>query len=92
MKSDLEGSPIHVQRNHRVEGHFLICYLALLVSRILELKLEHRYSIRRIQRSLKNATCRMIDRGAFSVNTQDDVFKDLEKVFQVSLNKDYAKI
>ena len=92
MKSDLEGRPVHVRRNDRVEGHFLICFLALLFSRILELKIEHRHSVRRIQKSLKNATCRMIDKGTYSLSTQDEVFKDLEKAFQVSLNKDYAKI
>ena len=92
MKSDLERRPVHVRRNDRVEGHFLICFLALLFSRILELKLERRHSVRRIQKSLKDATCRMIDKGTYSLNTQDEVFKDIEKSFQVSLNRDYAKV
>ena len=92
MKSDLEGRPVYVRRNDRVEGHFLICFLALLLSRILELKLGHRHSVRRIQKSLKDATCRMIDKGTLSLNTQDEVFRDLEKAFGVSLNRDFVKI
>ena len=92
MKSDLEGRPVYVRRNDRVEGHFLICFLALLLSRILELKLGHRHSVRRIQKSLKDATCRMIDKGTLSLNTQDDVFRDLEKAFGVSMNRDFVKI
>lgn len=92
MKSDLEGRPVYVRRNDRVEGHFLICFLALLLSRILELKLGHRHSVRRIQKSLKDATCRMIDKGLYSLARQDDVFRDIESVFGVSLDQDYARL
>ena len=92
MKSDLEGRPVHVRRNDRVEGHFLICFLALLFSRILELKLDHKHSVRRIQKSLKNATCRVISKGVYSLKMQDDVFHDIESVFGVSLDQDYARI
>ena len=92
MKSDLEGRPVHVRRNDRVEGHFLICFLALLFSRILELKLEHRHSVRRIQKSLKNASCRMIHKGVYSLAKQDEVFRDIESIFGVSLDQDYARI
>lgn len=92
IKSDLEGRPVYVRRNDRVEGHFLICYIALLLSRILELKLEHRHSVRRIQKSLKDATCRMIDKGLYSLAKQDAVFRDIESVFEVSLDQDYARI
>lgn len=92
LKSDLEGRPVFVRRNDRVEGHFLICFLALMFSRILELKLNHRHSVRRIQKSLKDATCRVISKGLYSLNMQDEVFRNIESVFGVSLNQDYARI
>jgi transposase len=92
MKSDLEGRPVHLRRNDRIEGHFLICYLALLISRILELKLEHRHSVRRIQQALKDATCRMISNGLYSMARQDDVFKEIEASFGASLDQDFARI
>jgi transposase len=92
IKSDLEGRPVHVRRNDRVKGHFLICYLALLLSRIIELKLEHRHSVRRIQKALKDATCRVIDKGLYSLAMQDEVFKDIESIFKVSIDQDYARI
>jgi len=92
MKSDLEGRPVHVRRNDHVEGHFLICFLALLFSRILELKLEHRHSVRRIQKSLKDANCRMIHKGVYSLAKQDEVFRDIKSIFGVSLDQDFARI
>ena len=92
IKSDLEGRPVHVRRNDHVEGHFLICFLALLFSRILELKLEHRHSVRRIQKALKDGSCRMIHKGVYSLAKQDEVFRDIESIFGVSLDQDYARI
>jgi transposase len=92
LKTDLEARPVYVRRNEHVEGHFLMCFVALLIGRILELKLGNKHSIGKIQTSLKNATCRKIDKGVYSLNKQDEVFNDIEKAFDVSLNKKYVKL
>ena len=86
LKSDLEGRPVYVRREDRIEGHFLVCFVALLFARILENKLENQYSIKRIQESLKNATCRTIANGIYSLNKQDEVFRAIENAFNISLN------
>lgn len=92
LKSDLEGRPVYVRKNDHVEGHFLVCFIALLISRILELKLEGKYSVRRIQESLKAATCREVNKGIYSLNKQDELFKDLENKFGVSLDYKHIRI
>lgn len=90
LKSDLEGRPVYVKNEDHVEGHFLVCFIALLISRILEMKLDNKYSIRRIQKSLLNATCRNIGNGLYSLKRQDDTFRSIEKAFEVSL--DYSNV
>jgi len=37
-KSDLEARPVFVRREKRIEAHFLICFISLLILRILEHK------------------------------------------------------
>lgn len=37
-KSYLDGRPVYVQKKETIYGHFLICYLALFIIRILEMK------------------------------------------------------
>ena len=64
--------------------------MALLISRILEMKLDSKYSIRRIQKSLADATCRKIGNGLYSLNKQDEMFRSMEKIFKVSL--DYSNV
>lgn len=38
MKSQLDARPVHVQKEKSIVGHFLICYLAVLLERILQFK------------------------------------------------------
>ena len=92
LKSDLEGRPVYVRRNDYIEGHFLVCFLALLFIRIIELKLNHKYSTRRIQEALKEAKCRKLNKGIYSLNKQDEVYREIEKVFNVNLNYRYVRL
>ena len=92
IKSDLEGRPIYVWTESHIEGHFLICFLALLIIRILELKTKHRFSVKRLQESLATATSRKIDKGLYSLNKQNEVFKEIEKEFGITLNYAYVKL
>ena len=38
MKSELDARPVFCRSESTIKGHFLICYLAVLLSRILEFK------------------------------------------------------
>lgn len=39
MKSDLEGRPVYVRTNEHIKAHFLICFIALTIIRILQYKI-----------------------------------------------------
>ena len=92
LKSDLEGRPVYVRRNDHIKGHFLICFIALLISRILELKLEHRFSVRKLQKALGDATCRKIDKGIYSLNKQDEIYHEIENAFGVTLDYRHVRV
>jgi transposase len=45
MKSDLDARPVFLQKENTVKGHFLICYLTVLLERIFQFKiLKNQYS------------------------------------------------
>ena len=49
MKSQLDARPVYLQKQDSIIGHFLICYLAVLLSRILQIYiLEDKYGIEEI--------------------------------------------
>lgn len=44
MKSQLDARPVYLQKKDTITGHFLICYLAVLLTRLLQFKiLDNRY-------------------------------------------------
>ena len=40
MKTDFKARPVYLQNENRIKSHFLTCYLALLIFRILEQKIN----------------------------------------------------
>ena len=53
MKTDLESRPVYVRRDDRIKAHFLICYISLLVYRLLEKKLNNKYTCEEILSTLR---------------------------------------
>jgi len=54
------------------------------------MKLDSKYSVKKIQNALKNATCRKINNGLYSLNKQDELFRKLDTIFD--LNFDYSEV
>lgn len=51
MKSDLDACPVFLQKENTIKGHFLICYIAVLLERLLQFKiLDNKYSTSQIIR------------------------------------------
>ena len=45
MKSDLDARPVFLQKEETIKGHFLICYLTVLLERIFQFHiLQNKYS------------------------------------------------
>ena len=55
MKSDLDARPVFLQREDTIKGHFLICYLTVLLERLFQFKvLGNEYSTSDIFQFLKD--------------------------------------
>ena len=64
MKSDFEARPVYVSTGKHIEAHFLICFTALLVVRLLQLRMgDNVISVERIARALNEANCRTLRGG-----------------------------
>lgn len=62
-KSDLEVRPIYVNTESHINGHFLICYVALVIVRLLQLKLKNKLSVERIVKALNTCKCTIPEKG-----------------------------
>lgn len=54
MKSEFEARPVYVRREERIKSHFLTCYISLLVYRLLEKRLENKYTCNEILSTIRN--------------------------------------
>ena len=53
MKSEFKSRPVYLSRKDRIEGHFMTCFLALTLYRVLEPKLEHQFTCPQILKTLR---------------------------------------
>jgi len=54
MKTDFDAQPVFMSRADRIKAHFLICFLALLVYRLLQEKLGKKYSCEQLIDTLRD--------------------------------------
>lgn len=86
-KSELEARPVYVWTREHIEAHFLTCLVALTISRILEMKLEHKYSAGRIIDSLSRAECSLLQQNYYVFDYYDEVLKDIGNVTNIDFSK-----
>jgi len=54
MKSDLDARPVFLQKKESIKGHFFICYVSVLLMRLLQFKvLKNKYSSSELNRFFK---------------------------------------
>lgn len=56
MKLDFLARPINLSREDRIKAHFMTCFISLLLYRILESKLENKYTTSQILNTLRKMT------------------------------------
>lgn len=64
-KTDFSARPVYLQDENRIKAHFLICFLALLSYRILEKKLDYKYTCEEILDTLKSMNFAEIQEQGF---------------------------
>ncbi len=54
MKSDLDARPVYMQTINRIKGHFLICYLSVLLERLIQFKvLDNQFGSHQVYRFIR---------------------------------------
>ena len=86
-KSELEARPVYVWTREHIEAHFLICFIALTIARILELKTERKYSVGKLLSSLSNAQCTLLQQNYYLFDYYDEVLKDIGNATNIDFSK-----
>lgn len=91
MKNDFLARPINLSREDRIKAHFMICFISLLIYRILEKKLDYKYTTTQILNTLKEME--MIEHkglGFEPIYERTNLTDELHDIFK--FNTDYEVI
>lgn len=91
-KSGLETRPVWVSRKDHIESHFLTCFIALVLVRLLEKKLENKYSFEKIIDSIRNYTSCHIEHDVYLQSFKNDVIASCEETFHINLSKKFRTL
>jgi transposase len=91
-KSDLEARPVYVSRSDHIEAHFLTCFVALLITRLLQKRLGRKHSPARLIESLARACCARIDTNRFMCFHYDEVLEDVGAELKIDFCTKYRTL
>jgi hypothetical protein len=91
-KSDLAARPVYLSRNDHIQAHFLICFVALVILRLLALRLGNKYSIPSIVESLNKASGSLLEENWYVFDYADEITKAINESLGVDLNHKYLRL
>ena len=93
MKTDFSGRPVFHHTREHITAHFMICYTALLIYRLLEKKLDDKemhFPIGPVIETLQNMAVTNIEDMCYkSTYTGSQVLTALNAVFDLQLDRQY---
>lgn len=91
MKGDFDARPVYVSREDHIRAHFLICYIALLIMRLMQLDTKGAYSSAQIAEALSNIMGHNMDANAYLFDYRTDLTDQLAEAVGIDLSRQVLK-
>lgn len=95
MKTNFDARPVFLRKPKRIRAHFLICYTALLIYRLMECKLDDNLThvtTSNLIKTLRNMNVvNMDDMYYKSIYSGSQALDALERCFELQLNRKYYR-
>ena len=84
--------PVWLSLADHIQAHFLTCFIALVIVRLIEKRLKGKYSFKQVINSLRNYTSTHVEHDIYLQSFTDDVIHELEKEFNIDLSRKYLTL
>jgi transposase len=91
-KSDLKSRPVYHSREDHIEAHFLTCFVALVIARLLVSRLGNKFSIPKVVESLNKASGSRLEENWYVFNHKDEVTSAVGELLDVDLERKYLTL
>lgn len=83
MKSEFKARPVYLSRDDRIQAHFMTCFIALLIHRLLEKKIEEKYTCEEIINCLREMNLMYVgEEGYIPTYTRTDLTDELHEKYE----------
>lgn len=89
IKSEFRARPVYLKLKEHINAHFLICFVSLLILRVLEYKLDKKYPVHQIRESLIRFSCSHLDENYYLFDYRDEILQALETTFNIDLGNKF---
>ena len=90
LKTEFKTRPVYLKNDDRIKAHFTTCFLSLLIYRILEYKLDYKFSSSNIISTLQNMNSLKIEGlGYKQLFTSSALVDDLSNKLNININTDF---
>ena len=91
-KSDLDARPVFLSREDRINAHFLVCFIALTILRLLQKRLDNKFSAHKISESLRKIECSHLKENIYLLDYYDDVTDAIKNHLNIDFTRKYLKL
>ena len=82
LKNEFKTRPVYLKNDDRIKAHFTVCFLSLLIYRILENKLDYKFTSSEIIRTLREMNfSKLGEDGYIPIYTRNDLTDNLHNIF-----------
>lgn len=93
LKTDFKARPVYLKRDDRIKAHFTTCFLSLLIYRILEHKLDEKYSTNEIIKNLQDMNSLKINGiGYKQIYSKSEITTDLNDKFKLNIDQNFISL
>ena len=90
-KSQLKSRPVYLRKKDHIEAHFFICFLSLILIRLLEKETDFKFSISTLIDSMKNLSVTYLDENYYMLDYVDAVSKKFSEILNFDITKRFWK-
>ena len=88
-KSEFNARPINVRLEDHIDAHFLICFISLVIIRILQSKTNDKYTIKNLLEKMKNFKCTHETSNLYKFIGYKPEIQYLNRILELHIDKKY---
>jgi transposase len=86
-KSDLDIRPVHVSREDRINAHVLICFISLVILRLIQKKTNYKFTPEQIINCLNNISCTLEYTNLYIFDYRSNISNFIGDAFGIDFTK-----